>query len=466
MLFNSLHFLIFFPIVIIIYFILPFRFRWQLLLISSCYFYMAFVPVYIIILVFIIFLDYYLGRLIENSLSIQKKKNLLIISLVSNFGILFVFKYWNFTIMQINSMLSGFDFQIPFFSIILPIGLSFHTFQSMAYIIEVYTGKIKAEKHLGYYWVYVMFFPQLVAGPIERAQNLMVQFHQNHTFNYENLEIGLKWIVYGFFLKLFIGDRLAIFTDEIYKDYDVHSGKHLLIATYFFAIQIYCDFSGYSLIARGVAKLMGINLMKNFDRPYFAGSMTQFWARWHISLTSWFRDYVYIPMGGNKGGQLNTYRNILVVFTISGLWHGANWTFVAWGFLNGIFIIMERALKIEDFKNKIFSFKYIYYLLVLNFIVFTWIFFRSSSFEMAFGIVNKIINVSNGVELSLITGFQKKAGMFVISIFLITEVIYPFWENSKKNYFLYFDYIFTSLLLALIFLGGVFSGSSFIYFQF
>ncbi|MDF3819980.1 MBOAT family protein [Leptospira sp. 96542] len=427
---------------------------------------MAFIPAYILILAFTIVLDYGLGRFIESTNNPSQKRKLLILSLVSNFGILFVFKYWNFAISEWNAVFALSKLQIPYLEIILPIGLSFHTFQSVAYIIEVYYGKIKAETHLGYYWVYVMFFPQLVAGPIERAQNLMRQFHEKHSFLYENLELGLKWVVYGFFMKLFVADRLAIFSDEVYKNFSLHSGKHLLIGTYFFSIQIYCDFAGYSLIARGVSKIMGIDLMKNFDRPYFAQSLTEFWAKWHISLTSWFRDYLYIPLGGNRKGTVFTYRNLLIVFVLSGLWHGANWTFIIWGFLNGMYLVLEKLIGFQKINLRWFGVRFVYAFLLLNFIALTWVFFRAPSVDVAIAILQKIGGWEKGMELALIPGFQKKAGIFVILLFLLTELIYPYWEKAKKSKFVYLDYVFLSMLFILILTGGVFDGATFIYFQF
>src|SRR5262245_25802672 len=300
MLFNSLQFCVFFFVVTSLFFVLPHRWRWLLLLIASCYFYMAFIPVYILILGFTIVIDYIAGILIEDAQG-KKRKFLLIASLIANVGVLFVFKYFNFlanSFTDLATALSGQQVAHIGLRIILPIGLSFHTFQSMSYTIEVYRGNQKAERHFGIYALYVMFYPQLVAGPIERPQNLLPQFRQNHNFDYQRVTSGLRLMAWGLFKKTVVADRLALFVNKIYAEPGSFDGPVLLLATLFFAFQIYCDFSGYSEIAIGSARVMGFNLMQNFDRPYHARSISEFWRRWHISLSTWFRDYLYFPLGG------------------------------------------------------------------------------------------------------------------------------------------------------------------------
>ena len=352
MLFNSLDFLLFFPIVTALFFLVPHRYRWMLLLAASCWFYMFFRPIYILILAFTIVVDYFAGRLIEGAQGLPRKA-WLIASLLANIGVLAFFKYWNFLGGNFNALASAlhWNYQISLLEILLPIGLSFHTFQAMSYTIEVYRGKQAAERHFGIYALYVMFYPQLVAGPIERPQNLLHQFHEEKHFDADRVFSGLGRMVWGFFKKVVIADRLAIIVNQVYNhldDYPDHSGMAYVWATLFFAVQIYCDFSGYSDIAIGSARVMGFKLMENFDRPYFAQSVAEFWRRWHISLSTWFKDYVYVPLGGSRVVTRKLCRNILVVFLISGLWHGAKWNFLIWGALHGSYLmisVLTRSLR-------------------------------------------------------------------------------------------------------------------------
>ena len=329
MLFNSLEFLAFFPIVTVLYFVLPHRIRWFHLLVASCLFYSAFIPAYLLILGFTIVVDYFAGIWIENAVG-ARRRALLGASLVANVGILAVFKYYAFLGSTYTAVAGVFGHagSFPLLDIILPIGLSFHTFQAMSYTIEVYRGHQKAERHFGVYALYVMFYPQLVAGPIERPQNLLHQFRELHTFDAERVGLGLRLMLLGLVKKVVVADRLAIVVDRVYDNPELHTAPALTVATICFAFQIYADFSGYSDIAIGAAQVMGFTLMRNFDHPYIARSISEFWKRWHISLSTWFRDYVYFPLGGNRRGTWITQRNLLVTFMVSGLWHGADWTFV------------------------------------------------------------------------------------------------------------------------------------------
>jgi alginate O-acetyltransferase complex protein AlgI len=342
LLFNSFTFLIFFPVVTTMYFVIPHRFRWAWLLAASCYFYMAFIPVYILILFFTIAIDYVAGIVIENAEG-RKRKMWLVASIVANVGVLAVFKYFNFLSANANTIAQVFNwpYDFPLLDIILPIGLSFHTFQAMSYTIEVYRGRQPAERHLGIYSLYVMFYPQLVAGPIERPQNLLHQFYEKHSFDYERVTEGLRQMAWGLFMKVVIADRLARYVNVVYNEPLNFQGLTLVIGTLFFAFQIYCDFAGYSHIAIGSARVMGFRLMRNFDRPYLSRSISEFWSRWHISLSTWFRDYVYIPLGGNRVAKPRWYWNLFFTFLLSGLWHGANWTFVIWGGLNGFYLVFS-----------------------------------------------------------------------------------------------------------------------------
>ncbi len=476
MIFNSIQFVIFFIIVTSLYFSLPQNKRWLLLLLSSCYFYMAFVPIYILILGFTIVVDYFAGILIENARGRQRKLYLLL-SLVANIGVLAVFKYWNFIAENFSFLLKGFGLNspLPYLSILLPIGLSFHTFQAMSYTIEVYRGHQKAERHFGIYSLYVMFYPQLVAGPIERPQNLLHQFREHHQFDYERVVEGLKEMLWGFVKKIVIADRLSLYVNAVYNNPDQHNGLTLLLATVFFAIQIYCDFSGYSNIAIGAAKVMGFKLMTNFNRPYFARNIAEFWKRWHISLSTWFRDYLYISLGGNKVSIPRWYFNLFIVFLISGLWHGANWTFIIWGALNGFYLVFALVTRnARDKINKITGLSrlpIVHRLLQITstFLLtcFAWIFFRANTLDNAIGIIKSIATLKGPV-------WYENASMLIYSfgailLLLVAEIKQEYFKGSialmNNKHWLVRTAVY-SLLILLILLAGVFDGGQFIYFQF
>ena len=476
MIFNSFHFIYFFIIVTSLYFALPHRQRWLLLLLSSCYFYMAFVPIYILILGFTIVVDYFAGIYIENAHG-KRRKLFFIYSLVANIGILCIFKYYNFINTNFSYLLHGFGVSnpIPYLSILLPIGLSFHTFQAMSYTIEVYRGNQKAERHFGIYALYVMFFPQLVTGPIERPQNLLHQFREKHHFDNNRVFEGLKLMIWGLFKKLVIADRLGIYVNGAYSYVDQQDGMTLLLATIFFSFQVYCDFSGYSDIAIGTAKVLGFDLMTNFRRPIFAKSTGEFWKRWHISLSTWFKDYLYFPMGGNKGSVPRWYFNLMVVFLISGLWHGANWTYIIWGGINGfylVFAIMTKKYR-EKFNTltgiKKFPRLHLFFQILITFLLITFsrIFFRSQTVEDAFTVIKKILtfkgSIFNDGTAILLYSF------FAILFLLAVEFKKEFYKGSftlshHTNFWVRNSYY--SLLVILIILFGVFDGGQFIYFQF
>jgi alginate O-acetyltransferase complex protein AlgI len=344
MLFNSIDFLLFFPLVTVGYFALPQTWRWLWLLFASCYFYMVLIPIYILILVWTILIDYSAGILIETTVG-RARRVWLAASIAANVGVLFFFKYVNFFNDSLSTVATAlhWNYQLRTLAIILPVGLSFHTFQAMSYTIEVYRRNQRAERHLGLYALYVMFYPQLVAGPIERPQNLLPQLHTAHHFDADRVARGCLRMLWGFFKKVAVADRLAVMVNAIYNDPIAYTGFPIVLATLFFTFQIYCDFSGYSDIAIGSAEVMGIRLMANFDRPYFSQSIAEFWRRWHISLSTWFRDYVYIPLGGSRVRPSRRYANLFTVFVISGLWHGANWTFLIWGAIHGAYITTGSA---------------------------------------------------------------------------------------------------------------------------
>ncbi len=469
MLFNSFQFLLFFPIVTLIYFLLPHRFRWFHLLLSSCIFYCAFIPVYIFILFFTILIDYGAGILIEQSTGPQKK-HFLIASLLANLGVLAFFKYYNFFTENVNLLVQSLGFEIhslPYLNIILPIGLSFHTFQAMSYTMEVYRENQKAERHLGIYSLYVMFYPQLVAGPIERPQNMIHQFREEKHFEFSEFVSGLQQMLWGLFKKVVVADQLAIYVNSIYDHWEVNGGLTLIIATYAFAFQIYCDFSGYSDIALGAARTMGFKLMDNFNLPYFSKSITEFWRRWHISLSSWLRDYLYISLGGNRISRWRTYVNLFITMLLGGLWHGASWNFVIWGFLNGLYLSIEKYF--QTLKPRFFPARGALKLfLTFNLIALTWVFFRSTSFGQAIGILKNVISSPFWNIRIQDTGIF--AGMvFALLLLLIAEVV--FFRNKKATDVftmksLPASAIYTIAMVLLIVLFGIAEGDQFIYFQF
>lgn len=330
MLFNSVSFAIFLPIVFLVYWVLPQNKKWILLLLASYYFYMSWNPKYVVLILLTTTVSYFAALGIEKAKNTKEKKTVLIIAVVFCLGVLFLFKYFNFFSESVILFLRLFSIQLhPLtLKILLPVGISFYTFQSLSYVIDVYRGSISAEKHFGIYATFISFFPQLVAGPIERSNNLLPQIKMHHEFDYSLAMDGIKLMMIGFYKKLVIADIVAVYVDQIYADVYSFKGFDLALVIFLFSMQIYCDFSGYSDIAIGTSKLFGINLMNNFMSPYFAISIKDFWSRWHISLSTWFKDYVYIPLGGNRCSMARRNANLLITFLLSGLWHGANWTYV------------------------------------------------------------------------------------------------------------------------------------------
>lgn len=340
MLFNSIQFAVFFPVVTAVYFALPNRYRVPFLAVASYIFYMAWVPSYVFLLLFSTFVSYGAARVIENSKSVGMRRTMFVAGLGVNLGILFLFKYFNFFNDSLQWLFSLFSlpYHTPDWRLLLPVGISFYTFQTVGYVVDVYRGQVPAERNPWLFALYVSFFPQLVAGPIERAGSLMPQLRAHHDLDYQLATDGMKLMAWGLFKKVVVADRLGSIVAVVYANPENYTGPALAIATIMAAWQIYCDFSGYSDIAIGAAQIMGIRLMNNFERPFFARSLPELWRRWHISLTTWFRDYLFFPMGGSRGGALNTMRNVVVVFAICGLWHGANWTFVLWGTFTGVLL--------------------------------------------------------------------------------------------------------------------------------
>ena len=469
MLFNSLQFLFFFITITLAYYSLPRRGRIWLLLLASCYFYAVFQPIYILILFVTIVVDYFAGIWIANAAG-RKRKLLLVLSLITNIGFLAYFKYCNFFIENLNNIFFriNFDAHLEILKIILPIGLSFHTFQAMSYTIEVYRGNQKAERDFSIYALYVMFYPQLVAGPIERPQNLLWQFHSNFKYDFENLKEGLIRMAWGMFKKVVIADRLTMVVDACYNSPQNHNGLTLLVATIFFTFQIYCDFSGYSDIAIGAARVMGFKLMENFDAPYSSRSIGEFWRRWHISLSGWFRDYLYIPLGGNRVGEFRRYFNLFFVFMMSGLWHGAAWTYIIWGALHGTYLVLAQMRdKYVSFlpKNKLPNRLTNTFNLCFTFILvmFTWVFFRANGLTNAKIIFQKIFNFDTYSIIA--TPFQPNEMIFCWVLILLLLLKDTFIKHiSVKNTPQF--YLKFTVLLVLCYFFGVFGSNQFIYFQF
>ncbi|MDP1813903.1 MAG: MBOAT family O-acyltransferase [Leadbetterella sp.] len=463
MLFNSLQFVFFYLVVTILYFSLRHRGRVWLLLLASSYFYLVFKPVYILILLVTIIVDYFAGIWISQSEG-KKRKSLLILSLITNVGFLAFFKYWNFINKNISLALGLIGVENPFhdYPFDLPIGLSFHTFQAMSYTIEVYRRNQKPEKDFIVYSLYVMFYPQLVAGPIERPQNLLPQFHTYFKFDFEKLKSGLMLMAWGLFKKVVIADRLSIMVDYCYDNPTQFSGLTLLMATVFFTIQIYCDFSGYSDIAIGAARTMGYDLMLNFNAPYLSKSISEFWRRWHISLSTWFRDYLYIPLGGSRVGSGRLYLNYLIVFTVSGLWHGAAWTFVIWGALHGIYLVLaimrDKYLPFKLPKNTFLSIIFTFVLVMI-----TWVFFRAKGLYNAKIILSKVFDFGDYGSFSMPFTLNEFVFCWMLMIVLFLKDI--FMKEIKTSNTPMFYAKFVGLLLVCYFFG-IFSSNQFIYFQF
>lgn len=488
MLFNSTEFLFFFIIVTPLYFLLKPKYRWMLLLTASCVFYMYFIPFYILILVFTILVDYSAGLLIAKSE--KHKRNWLLASIFANIGVLAFFKYYNFLAINISSLsnLLHWNYSLETLKMILPIGLSFHVFQSLSYTIEVYRGNQRAERHLGIFALYVMFYPQLVAGPIERPQNLFPQFRKEHKFDIERVISGLKLMGWGFFKKVVIADRLSVVTNTVFNDVHSYSGLPLLLAVLFFSIQIYCDFSGYSDIALGSAEVMGFKLMKNFNSPYFAQSIAEFWSRWHISLSTWFKDYLYIPLGGSKVKNSRRNLNLVITFAVSGLWHGANWTFIFWGLLHGIYRVM--SLVTDKSRKKIVSmlklnafpaaFSVVKVLVTFSFVTFAWIFFRANNFQDAFYVIgnlfdNKMEFESYGALRSSLAsmGLSNSFELYLIMLSAVFLFVVEFLYQKKSTITEFFDQniimrwgFYYIIVIMILFFGAFNNSQQFIYFQF
>ena len=495
--FNSFNFLFFFLIVVCIYYIIPNRIRYIWLLICSYYFYMSWNAKYVILIMISTIVTYFAARILEyiNNLDIKncKKKNFKIVCMVSsiliNFAILFTFKYYNFvsySIMEVSRRF-GINHDFSQLNLLLPVGISFYTFQAIGYTIDVYRGDIYAEKNILKYALFVSFFPQLVAGPIERSKNLLKQLSKEVRPDYLKIRLGFLTMLWGYIIKMVIADRIAVFVTVVYENYEAYHGICLALATVLFAVQIYCDFAGYSYIAMGAARVMGIELMENFNAPYFSKSCSEFWRRWHISLSSWFKDYLYIPLGGNRKGRLRQYINVMITFTVSGLWHVANWTYVVWGMLNGFYQVVENIIKhiksryIKTEHSKINFFKPIIKIIITFILVdFSWIFFRAQNVSEAFAITDKIISLNTfrgiNAEVFRYTGLYTR-DFVILAVFIAILLIFDMLktkginciERIEKSNFLIRQIIYIAGVTAIIIWGmwgNGYDAASFIYFQF
>lgn len=475
MLFNSFSFLLFFPVATLLYYLIPYKLRWEYLLLVSYGFYMNWNPSYALLLLFVTIVSYIISISINRSQA-RKKKRILTIGIIFSILPLVIFKYLNFINDSVFTILNdiGVRIEVPKFNLLLPVGISFFTFKAISYMVDVYKGKNHVEKNPGIYALYIAFFVDLSAGPIDRAEKLIPQLKAKHSFVPENVVKGLRMMLWGYFMKVMIADRITLYVDPIFNNLNNHSELSVLVAAILFSIQIYCDFGGYSFIAIGCGKVMGFDLMMNFERPYMATCVTDFWRRWHISLSTWFRDYVYIPLGGNRCSKGRHIFNLLVTFTVSGLWHGANWTFVIWGFLNGLFQVIGKEMKnLKTHTRRFFKLSEnsqiaYWWNITVTFVLMTvaWTFFKANSVEDAFKAVSMMFKPVGHLYLPQISLL-----VYIIigcTILFFCDIIqekkgkHPMLENKYIG-IRFLSYIFLTIMILAV---GVFDGGQFIYFQF
>lgn len=467
MLFNSLAYLLFLPTVVGIYYLLPHRFRWILLLTASHAFYAAWRIEYLLLIQLSTSVDYFAAIEMAKTQDRSRRKLLLALSLFVNLGLLFTFKYLDFAFDSINQLIAPLQWgELPIMDLLLPVGISFYTFQTLSYTIDVYQGRIKPERHFGIFAVYVSFFPQLVAGPIERAGRLIPQFWTKKRLKYATIVQGLRRILIGLFKKVVVADLLARYVDLVYGQPEAFGGTTVALATIFFTFQIYCDFSGYTDIAIGSAQLMGINLRENFNAPYLARNLGDFWRRWHMSLSTWFRDYVYFPLGGNRGAVA-----IMTVFLLSGLWHGANWTFVVWGGLHGGLLMLETWT--GGFRKRMTKRYGEWWQWPITFILvcLLWLVFRAESMEHAWVLLNQMAH-GGGWTFSELDVFGTGLDFLLCCVFVLGLAIFEILSHNKPvsrrldelpagfRWALYYLMLFTLLIM------GLNAQTPFLYFQF
>ncbi len=483
MIFNSAEFLLFYPIVLLLYFTLPKRFKWIWLLAASCFFYMIWNPPLIFLILFTTAVSFVSGILIERSAKKSVRRFWLCATLITSLGVLFFFKYYNFLASSVGALASLFGASARDLSLnlILPVGISFYTFQTLSYVIDVYRGNIKAERHFGWYALFVSFFPQLVAGPIERPENLLPQLKADHKLESQNVFAGLSKMAVGFFKKIVVADLVASYVNAVYNDAASATGFGVVIASLLFSVQIYCDFSGYTDIAIGCARIMGIHLMLNFERPYRARSIKEFWARWHISLSSWFRDYLYIPLGGNRCSRARNYLNIFIVFLVSGLWHGASWTFVLWGALHGVYQIVgaltkaprEKLCSLLHINKNSLLFAFWQRAVTFALVCFSWILFRANSISDALTLIGKLFSPWGsladtliGLDMSLIPVLITAVSIILLTLFDNIAANEKLAENGALSHQYTAGVIALAVAAAWCLLLSHGGASAFIYFQF
>ena len=472
MLFNSIEYVIFLPIVLILFYALPHKLRWAMLLVASCTFYMWFIPKYILILLITIIIDYLAGIGIEKYSDNHKlKKRLLIASVVSTCLVLFIFKYLGFVSDNIAALCNFLGISVNLaVNLILPIGLSFHTFQSLSYVIEVYRGNQKAERNFGIYSLYVMFFPQLVTGPIERPGNLLRQLHEEKKFDYDNISKGFRLIIFGLFIKMVVADNLGYYVDMIYENPSKYNSWDIILGMFFYSFQIYGDFFGYSTIALGSAKLIGFDITDNFNTPYLSKSIAEFWHRWHISLSTWFRDYVYFPLGGSRVKFSRWAFNILIVFMLSGIWHGAAWNFIFWGLAHGLLHIFEKFvlnhLPEKEHKGRIEKIIVDAFKIAKTFILVTlfWSLFRATSFTNISDLFTSLVN-NFGVNehLHIEKSIWIYLGLFIVMDVVLYNTRFDKWCDKIPAAARWLIY---SILIFMIIACSSVNNFPFIYFQF
>lgn len=484
MAFNSLEFLLFFFTVAAIYFLCPQRYRWAWLLAASYYFYAAWALEYVVWLAVSTLTVYVLALQIAGTSSQARRKVLLVLGLVLELALLVVLKYLSFFSDSLRALFESFNllYNVPAFQFLFPIGISFYTLQTLSYLVDVYRGRVEPERHLGILALFVSFFPQLVAGPIERAGHLLPQFRVKHDLSVSSVSSGLRLMLWGMFKKVVVADRLAIYVDAVYNNPADHRGFPIILATYFYAVQIYCDFSAYTDVALGVAKVMGYDLVGNFRQPYSASSIADFWRRWHISLSSWFRDYLYIPLGGSRVSRWRWYINLMLVFLLSGLWHGADWTLVLWGGMHGLYYLVEAWT--QKARDKVFRSLHlekhpvrtaIGVFVTLNLVCFAWLFFRANSISDAFLLVSNMVQVRAStdlyapwLELAGNPGLEMALASGLVALLAIAHVLCEhdgqvLFRIGKRGWIRWIVY----LLLALAILNlGIAKQMPFVYLQF
>lgn len=473
MLFNSFNFWIIFPFIFLFFWIIPSKQQLtkKIFLITISYLlYINWDAAYSLILLGITLITFYGAKIISNTPTIHKRHILIALFTTLAFLPLLIFKYYNFIITSVTQILTdiGFRFELPGLNWAIPIGISFFSFQAIGYLLDIYHNRIKAEHNIIDYTLFVSFFPQITSGPISKAEDLIPQLKNLKPFEYAKAASGLKFLLWGMFLKVVVADRLGIFVNAVYENYQFYSGIDCFIASVFYSIQIYGDFAGYSLMALGIAKCLGIDLINNFERPYLATSITSFWKRWHISLTQWLTRQIYIPLGGSRTSKIKTYRNILITFIVSGIWHGANWTFIIWGAFHGIIQIIEKALSIqkETHKNKLIAIiRIIITFLLVNF---AWIIFRIPSIDETWDIITKIFTSFSGDILANTNNSDKLLMLTGILILLIKEITEEFFNGEKLWSRINFGgrFIIYTILFIMIISIGVLDSGQFIYVSF